>query len=178
MPKIIPQNELDAVFQAVIHFPEGASIEDIRDDLEIDLTRRTLQRRLALLVEQNRLVIVGRGRGSCYRQPSKNNVGRTLSIKTMKKDDVLAILSRLKPELSRRFGVTHLALFGSTVRDQARPDSDVDIVVAFDRPATSKSYFGVQFLLEDELGRPVDLVTEKAMRPELRPYIDREAINV
>ena len=59
MPRAIPQDELDAVFQAVIHFPEGASIEYIRDDLEIDLTRRTLQRRLALLVEQNRLVIVG-----------------------------------------------------------------------------------------------------------------------
>ncbi|VAX14473.1 hypothetical protein MNBD_GAMMA24-851, partial [hydrothermal vent metagenome] len=56
MPRTIPQDELDAVFKAVIDFPDGASIEDIRDSLEIDLTRRTLQRRLALLVKQNRLV--------------------------------------------------------------------------------------------------------------------------
>jgi len=42
-------------------------------------------------------------------------------------------------------------------------------------PATSKRYFGVQFYLEDLLGCPVDLVTEKALRPELRPYIEREA---
>lgn len=96
----------------------------------------------------------------------------------MEKDEVLKTLVRLKPELSKRFGVIRLALFGSTVRNEARPDSDIDIVVAFDGPATSKKYFGVQFLLEDELGHPVDLVTEKAMRPELRPYIDREAINV
>ena len=62
--------------------------------------------------------------------------------------------------------------------NRARPESDIDIMVAFDGPATSKRYFGVQFLLEDELGHAVDLVTEKAMRPELRPYIEREAIDV
>ena len=70
------------------------------------------------------------------------------------------------------------ALFGSTVREEARSDSDIDIMVEFDGPATSNRYFGVQFLLEDELGHTVDLVTEKAMRSELRPYIEREAINV
>ena len=96
----------------------------------------------------------------------------------MTKNEVLSILTRLKPELSRRFGVTRLALFGSTVRDEARPDSDIDIMVAFDGPADSKRYFGVQFLLEDELGHPVDLVTEKALRAELRPYIERETVNV
>lgn len=96
----------------------------------------------------------------------------------MKKDIVLEILSNLKPELVRRFGVTRLALFGSTARDEARPDSDVDIVVEFNGPATSKRFFGVQFRLEDEFGCPVDLVTEKALRPELRPYIERDSINV
>ena len=87
-------------------------------------------------------------------------------------------MNRLKPLLVERFGVTRLALFGSTVRDEAKPDSDIDIVVAFDGVATSKKYFGVQFLLEDELGQSVDLVTEKAMREELRPYIEREAVSV
>jgi len=64
------------------------------------------------------------------------------------------------------------------VRNEAREDSDIDIVVSFDGPATSKKYFGVQFLLEDELGQSVDLVTDKALRVELKPYIEREAINV
>lgn len=96
----------------------------------------------------------------------------------MTKNQALSILARLKPELARRYGVTRLALFGSTVRDEARSDSDIDIIVAFDGPADSKRYFGVQFLLEDELGQPVDLVTEKALRAELRPYIERESINV
>jgi uncharacterized protein len=96
----------------------------------------------------------------------------------MNRQQALNALSKLKPELVQRFGVTRLALFGSTVRDEASPDSDIDIVVAFDSPATSAKYFGVQFYLEDELGLPVDLVTEKAIRPELRPFIEREAVNV
>ncbi len=96
----------------------------------------------------------------------------------MNRRRVLELLSRSKPELRARFGVVRLALFGSTARDEATADSDVDVLVAFDGPATSKQYFGVQFYLEDLLGRPVDLVAEKALRPELRPYIDRERVNV
>jgi predicted nucleotidyltransferase len=64
------------------------------------------------------------------------------------------------------------------VRDQARPDSDIDVLVRFDGPATSKRYFGVQFYLEDLLGSPVDLVTDKALRSELRPYVEASAIHV
>jgi predicted nucleotidyltransferase len=74
--------------------------------------------------------------------------------------------------------VTRLALFGSVVHESARPDSDVDILVAFDGPATSSRHFGVQFFLEDLLGRRVDLVTDKALRAELRPTIEREAVHV
>lgn len=96
----------------------------------------------------------------------------------MKREQTLKLLARSKPELQARFGVTRLALFGSTARDTARSDSDVDILVDFDGPATSKRYFGVQFFLEDLLGCPVDLVTEKALRPELKPYIQKEQVNV
>lgn len=90
----------------------------------------------------------------------------------------LEILTNNKPMLASRFGVTRLALFGSTARDAARSDSDIDILVAFDGPATSERYFGVQFYLEDLFGCPVDLVTEKALRAELRPYIEKEAVHV
>lgn len=96
----------------------------------------------------------------------------------MNLQQTLKILAKLKPELVKRFGVTSLALFGSTMRDEAGSDYDIDIIVAFDGPATSEKYFGVQFYLEDEMGHPDDLVTEKAMRAELRPFIVREAVNV
>ncbi len=91
---------------------------------------------------------------------------------------VLEQLARSKPTLAARFGVRTLALFGSTVRDAARVDSDIDILVSFDGPATAERYFGVQFFLEDLLGRPVDLVTDKALRPELRPFIELEAVHI
>ena len=96
----------------------------------------------------------------------------------MNRPQVMQLLTEHKGVLRSRFGVTRLALFGSTARNAARDDSDIDILVAFDGPATSKRYFGVQFYLEDLLGRPVDLITEKALRAELRPYIEREAVNV
>ena len=96
----------------------------------------------------------------------------------MNRQRALTLLAQSKPELQNRFGVTRLALFGSTARDTASASSDVDILVDFDGPATSQRYFGVQFYLEDLLGCPVDLVTEKALRPELRPYIEKERVYV
>jgi len=96
----------------------------------------------------------------------------------MKRAEVLKLLKAHKPELSRKFGIRDLALFGSTSRDTAGPQSDIDILVAFEGAADSSHYFGLQFYLEDLLGIPVDLVTDKALRPELRPYVEQEAIHV
>ena len=96
----------------------------------------------------------------------------------MKCSVVLAALAQSKPTLGARYGVTDLALFGSMVRDTAGVGSDVDILVSFDGPATSERFFGVQFFLEDLLGRSVDLVTDRGLRPELRPLIEAEAVHV
>lgn len=90
----------------------------------------------------------------------------------------LSLLKQNKAELARRFAVRELSLFGSTARGTARADSDVDVLVSFDGPADSERYFGVQFYLEDLLGCSVDLVTDKAVRAELRPYIERDRLNV
>ena len=96
----------------------------------------------------------------------------------MNRTETIKLLAQSKSVLAERYGVTGLALFGSTARDEAHSGSDVDILVAFDGPATSTRYFGVQFYLEDLFGAPVDLVTEKALRPELRPFVEREAVRV
>lgn len=96
----------------------------------------------------------------------------------MNRQRVLELLAEHKPHLAERYGVTQLAVFGSIARGVADADSDVDVLVAFDGPATSARYFGVLFYLEDLLGRPIDLVTEKALREELRPHIEREALRV
>ena len=96
----------------------------------------------------------------------------------MNRAQTLRLLAEHKPVLAERFNVTDLALFGSTARDTAKEGSDIDVLVTFNGAAASARYFGVQFYLEDLLGRPVDLVTDKALRPELRPYIERDALHV
>ncbi len=96
----------------------------------------------------------------------------------MNRQTAVQLLSQHKARLVSQFGVSSLALFGSTARDRATEQSDVDVLVSFDGPATSARYFGVQFYLEDLLGCPVDLVTDKALRPELRPYVELDAVHV
>ena len=96
----------------------------------------------------------------------------------MNREYILDALRAHKPVLAERFGVSGLALFGSFARDQATQLSDVDILVRFNCPATAKSYFGVQFYIEDLLGRRVDLVTDKALRTEFRPCVERECVYV
>lgn len=96
----------------------------------------------------------------------------------LNKRQTISVLRECFPELKDRFGVARLALFGSTVREERRADSDIDVLVSFNGPATSAQYFGLQFFLEDKLNQSVDLVTDKALRPELKPYIERECVYV
>lgn len=96
----------------------------------------------------------------------------------MNRQQAIELLTQCKPVLASRYGVTDLALFGSTARNTARNDSDVDVLVRFDGPATSERYFGVQFYLEDYFGVSIDLVTDKALRAELRSFIETEAVHV
>ena len=102
---------------------------------------------------------------------------RTWKTVLMNRDTVLNELRTHKATLAELYGVAKLALFGSFARDQATDGSDIDIVVHFNSPATSERYFGVQLYLEDLLGYPVDLVTDKALRAEIRPYVEREMVN-
>jgi len=96
----------------------------------------------------------------------------------MTKDQALTLLRDSKPRLATLFGVRRLALFGSTAREESTSRSDVDVLVEFDGPSTSKRYFGVLFFLEDLFGCPIDLVTDKAVREELRPFIEKDLLNV
>ena len=96
----------------------------------------------------------------------------------MNRDEILVLLRTHKPVLMERFGVTALSLFGSFARDQASDGSDVDILVEFGSPPDWRRYFGAQFYLEDLLGRPVDMAADGEIRAEIRPYMERDAINV
>ena len=78
----------------------------------------------------------------------------------------------------KRFGVASLRLFGSHSRDEAREDSDVDLLVLFETDARIDQFMDLKFFLQDPLGRPVDLVTQAAVWPEKRDEIERGAICV
>jgi len=103
---------------------------------------------------------------------------RHVDAMAMNRDQILGVLAERQQEMAARFGVRQLALFGSAARDELSASSDVDVLVEFAGPATFNAYMDLKFYLEDLLGRPVDLVTGKALRNELRPYVEKELIRV
>lgn len=96
----------------------------------------------------------------------------------MTRDRALRVLSERAGEIRQRFGVRELSIFGSTARDQSKDDSDVDVLVEFDGAATFDRFMDLKFLLEELLEAKVDLVTTRALRDEIRPQVEREAIRV
>lgn len=96
-----------------------------------------------------------------------------------KKSQVVATLKALEPELRQR-GIASAAVFGSVVRGQARPDSDVDVLVDVDPAAQFDllDLVGVKNLLADRLGRTVDVVERAALKPRIRDSILAEAETV
>jgi predicted nucleotidyltransferase len=96
----------------------------------------------------------------------------------MRRDDVASRVSARRDEIVERFGVRSLSLFGSVARDEAGPDSDVDVLVEFIGPTTFDAHMGLLLYLEDLLGRRVDLVTANGIKPRLRPLIAREIVRV
>lgn len=95
----------------------------------------------------------------------------------MEREQVIKLISEHRQSLDR-FGVEMLSLFGSVAREEARPGSDIDVLVDFTGKATFDRYMDLKFFLEDLLGSRVDLVTRNALRPSMRPAVEREAIRV
>lgn len=96
----------------------------------------------------------------------------------MNKQVVLTQLTGRMEEIRQRFSVRRLSIFGSVVRGEAREGSDVDMLVAFDRKASFDIFMDLKFYLEELLGTGVDLVTDKALRPQIRRTIEKEMVDV
>ncbi|MDX2211948.1 MAG: nucleotidyltransferase family protein [Oculatellaceae cyanobacterium bins.114] len=93
----------------------------------------------------------------------------------MRKQEVLTLLVKHQNTL-KDFGVKSLMLFGSVARDEARTDSDVDLLVEFDRPVGLFAFVRLKRYLEEILESSVDLGTPDSLKPYLREPIFREAI--
>ena len=77
-----------------------------------------------------------------------------------------------------RFHVASLELFGSAVRGEARPDSDIDLLVTFDHPVDLLTFLELEELLARLLGRKVDLVPRVSLKPLLKNSVLSEAVRV
>jgi hypothetical protein len=90
---------------------------------------------------------------------------------------IMQVLQQLKPELSERFHVQSLGLFGSVVRDDFSPSSDIDIIVDFDRPV------GIEFIdlarhIEQRLHKKVDLVSRRGVKDKYFKAIAQEIVYI
>ena len=95
----------------------------------------------------------------------------------MERDQVIARLREREAEL-KAAGVVRLSLFGSTARGDRRPDSDIDLLAAFDetRRISLLDVAGIELQLSDLLGQPVDLVEEGTLKPRIRRSVEAEAL--
>ncbi len=96
----------------------------------------------------------------------------------MNKQVILTQLTGRIEEIRQRFSVKKLSIFGSVARGEAGDSSDVDVLVAFDRTANFDIFMDLKFYLEELLGMGVDLVTDKALRPQVRRAIEQEKVDV
>ena len=96
----------------------------------------------------------------------------------MSRQQVLSTLKAQQGALHRRFGVVRLTLFGSFARDEATQESDVDLLVEFDKPVGLFSFLELQSHRETLLGCAVDLGTLKSLKPRFRARVMAEAVDV
>lgn len=84
------------------------------------------------------------------------------------------ILTKLEEnkDIIKKYGVKKIGLFGSYIRNEQKPTSDIDIVVEFEKgKITFDNYMDLKFFLEDLFKCKVDLVMKESIKPDLKPYI-------
>jgi len=94
----------------------------------------------------------------------------------MRRDEALRIIAEHADELRQQHAVATLSIFGSVARDEAREDSDVDVLVEFSKPVGLFKFAGLQLFLQDLLGVRVDLAEPEALHRRLRDRILSEAV--
>lgn len=93
------------------------------------------------------------------------------------REEILALLRSMLPELEARFGVRSMGLFGSYATGEATEQSDVDILVDVD-PSIGLGFVTLAETIEDELGLPVDLVSVRAIKPRYREAVEQDIVYV
>jgi uncharacterized protein len=91
--------------------------------------------------------------------------------------NAISTLKEHEKLIRQKFGVRRIGIFGSFARGEEREDSDLDVLVVFEEgQKTFDNYMDLKFYLEDLFGREVDLVTERALKPQLKDIIMKEVV--
>jgi predicted nucleotidyltransferase len=90
--------------------------------------------------------------------------------------DIIAILRAALPQLREQWPIRSLALFGSRVRDDATPDSDLDVLVEFAQPVTISQFLALEERLASMTGLRIDLVSAAALKPHIGERVRAEAV--
>lgn len=94
------------------------------------------------------------------------------------KNEILDVLRGLMPELGDRYNVKTIGLFGSALRGEQGPESDIDVLVEFRSPIGFFKFLELEELLAERLGGKVELVSKKALKPEIGRAILSEVVMV
>jgi predicted nucleotidyltransferase len=94
------------------------------------------------------------------------------------KEQVLAALTAALPALRKEWPIRSLAIFGSVAREEASAESDLDVLVEFQRPIALSSFLRLEETLSEIAGRPVDLVSRASLKPFIGARILSEAVPV
>lgn len=97
---------------------------------------------------------------------------------TKKLEEIKEILKKYRDEIKKEFKAEIIGVFGSYVRGKEKPESDVDILVRFMEGVTIFDLFGLAEFLEEKFGIKTDVVSERALRPELKERILKEVVTV
>jgi len=91
-------------------------------------------------------------------------------------EEIKKIISKHKKELKEKYGVKEIGVFGSLVRGELKEESDIDILVEFEKPIGLFKFLELEEYLSNLLGKKVDLVSKKALKPHIGKYILEEVV--
>ena len=96
-----------------------------------------------------------------------------MSFSSNSSDEIVIKIKDLKKELTERFSVSSIGVFGSATKERLKKEGDIDILVELKEP-TFDHYMDLKFRLEEVFGRDVDLVLKDTLKPRLKPVIEKE----
>lgn len=103
----------------------------------------------------------------------------TEELQAMKtKNDIMRILKEELPQLRNKYGIKTIGLFGSYSREEQGMESDVDILVQFEKPVGFFKFIAMEEYLKERIGENVEIVTEDALKPYIKPGVLKDVVYV